>query len=118
MTLPRPAGGLPFVVHVKPVSIAQRDFGVRRVAALVLIVEPGKRSRIDPGLVAKALGLTLAESQIAVWLAEGRTVREIATATGRTVATVRYHLHQIAQKRGVSRQADLIRLVLSLAEWG
>ena len=44
-------------------------------------------------------------------------MREIATATGRTVATVRYHLHQISQKRGISRQADLVRLVLSLAEW-
>lgn len=118
MVLQRAAGMLPFVVHVKPVPISQMDFGIRRVAALVLIVEPGKRSWIDPGMVAKTLGLTLAEGQIAVWLAEGRSVREIATATGRTVATIRYHLHQIAQKRGVSRQADLVRLVLSLAEWG
>ncbi len=68
-------------------------------------------------MVAKALGLSTAESHIAVWVAEGRTVREIATATGRTDAAIRYHLHQISQKRGVSRQADLIRLVLPLAEW-
>ena len=118
MVLQRAAGGLPFVVHVKPVPSAQLDFGAQRVAALVLLVEPGKRSRIDPGLVAEALGLTPAESQVAVWVAEGRTVREIAVAMGRTDAAVRYHLHQISQKLGVSRQADLVRLVLSLAEWG
>ena len=118
MVLQRASGGLPFVVHVKPVPIAQLDFGAQRVAALVLLVEPGKRSRIDPGLVAEALGLTPAESQVAVWVAEGRTVREIAVAMGRTDAAVRYHLHQISQKLGVSRQADLVRLVLSLAEWG
>ncbi len=118
MTLPRAFGLLPFVVHVKPVPIFWMDFGAQRVAALVLIVEPGNRSRIDPGLVAETLGLSPAEGQIAVWVAEGRTVREIATATGRTETAIRYHLHQIFQKRGIARQADLIRLVLSLAEWG
>ncbi len=118
MTLRRAFGLLPFVVHVKPMGVRQPDYGARRVAALVLIVEPGRRSRIDPGLVAETLGLTLAESQVAVWVAEGQTVREIAAATGRTEATIRYHLHQISQKQGVSRQADLVRLMLSLAEGG
>ena len=118
MVLQRASGGLPFVVHVKPVPISQMDFGAQRVAALVLIVEPGKQALIDPGVMAETLGLTQAESQVAVWVAEGRTVREIAAATGRTDAAVRYHLHQISQKLGVSRQADLVRLVLSLAEWG
>ena len=117
MTLPRALGLLPFVVHVKPVPIFWMDFGAQRVAALVLIVEPGKRPRIDTDLVSKTLGLSLAESQIAAWVAEGQTVREIATATGRTAAAIRYHLHQIFQKRGIARQADLIQLVLSLAEW-
>ena len=118
MTLQRAPGLLPFVVHVKPVPIAQMDFGAQRVAVLVLIVEPGKQPRVNPGLVSETLGLSPAESQIAVWVAEGRTVREIATATRRTEATVRYHLHQISQKLGGVRQADLGRLVLSLTEWG
>ena len=118
MTLQRAPGLLPFVVHVKPVPIAGMDFGAQRVAVLVLIVEPGKQPWIDPVLVAETLGLSPAESQIAAWVAEGRTVREIATATGRTEATIRYHLHQISQKLGGVRQADLGRLVLSLAEWG
>ena len=118
MTLQRAPGLLPFVVHVEPVSISQMNFGAQGVAALVLIVEPGRQSRIDPGLVAKTLGLSPAESQVAVWVAEGRTVREIAAATGRTDAAIRYHLYQISQKQGVSRQVDLARLVLSLAEWG
>ena len=48
----------PLVVHVKPVSVPQPDYGGRHVAALVLLVEPGHRSRIDPGLVAETLGLT------------------------------------------------------------
>ena len=106
-----------FVVHVKPVGSWQSDLGARRVAALVLIVEPGHPPRIDPSLVASALGLTLAESQVAVWLAEGRTVREIAATTGLQENSIYFHLKQVYRKQGISRQVDLVRLVLSIIEF-
>ena len=82
MLLRRSSGLPPLVVHVKPVAVPQPDYGARHVAALVLIVEPGSRRRIDPGLVAAALGLTQAESQVAVWLAEGKSVRDIGPGHG------------------------------------
>ena len=115
MRLHRAAVLQPFVVHVKPVGVRQMDFGARRVAALVLITEPGHVSHIDPALVAATLGLTPAESRIAAWVAEGRTVREIAVATGQTEGSVRWYLHQVYHKQGLSGQADLVRLVLSVA---
>ena len=107
----------PLVLHVKPVGAPQPDYGARHVAALVLLVEPGCRHRIDPGLVARVLGLTPAESQVAVWLAEGRSVREMAAARGVTERAIYWHLNQIYQKRSISRQVDLVRLVLSIAEF-
>ena len=116
MTLRRAVGLPRFVVHVTPVGVRQLDFGARRVAALVLIVEPGRQVRLDPGLVATALGLTLTESQLAIWLAEGRNVGDIAVATGRSASSVRWHLKQIYHKQGLVGQADLVRLVLSLPE--
>ena len=116
MTVRRPSALLPFVVHVNPVGSQQPDFGAQQVAVLVLIVEPGRPPRIDPGLVAEVFGFTLAESQVAVWVAEGQTVRQIVEATGRTESTIRYHLNQMSQKQGLSRQADVVRLVLSLVE--
>ena len=117
MLLRRAAVLSPFVVHVKPVGVRQSDFGASRVAALVLITEPRRQTRIDPGLVATTLDLTPAESQVAVWLAEGKTVREIAMATGRQVSSIHWHLKKIYRKQGISRQIDLIRLVLSAAEF-
>ncbi len=116
MTLRRAVGLPRFVVHATPVGVRQLDFGARRVAALVLIVEPGRQVRLDPGLVATALGLTLTESQLAIWLAEGRNVGDIAVATGRSASSVRWHLKQIYHKQGLVGQADLVRLVLSLPE--
>ena len=104
MLLGRPSGLPPLVVHVKPVAVPQPDYGARHVAALVLIVEPGSRRRIDPGLVAAALGLTQAESQVAVWLAEGKSVRDIAQATGLSENTLYWHLQHIYQKKSISRQ--------------
>ena len=116
MLLRRATGLPPFVVHVKPVVVREPDFGAKRVAALVLMVEPGHQSRIDPVLVATALGLSPAESRIAVWLAEGRSVREMAAAAGVREKSIHYHLHEMYQKRGLSGQVDLVRLVLSLVE--
>ena len=117
ITLRRPSLLPRFTVHVKPVGLRQPDFGTQRTAVLVLLVEPGNRPRIDPSLVATTLGLTPAESQIAVWLTEGWTVRAIATATGRRESSIHWHLRQMYRKLGISRQADLVRLVLSIAEF-
>ena len=117
MMLRRTSVTPPLVVHVKPVVAPQMDFGAQRVAALVLLVEPGRQSRIDPSLVAETLGLTPAESQIAVWLTEGKTVREIAVETGRQERSIHWHLRQIYHKLDISRQADLVRLALSVVEF-
>ena len=108
----------PFVVYVKPVDVAQPDYGARHVAALVLIAEPGRQHRVNPVVVAETLQLTPTESQLAVGLAEGKSVRDMAEATGRTESSIHWHLHQIYQKQSISRQADLVRLVLSLAQHG
>ena len=110
-------GRLRLALHVNPVGNRQAEFSAHRVAALALIVEPGSQPRIDPDLVASILGLTPAESQVAVSLAEGRTIRDIAAATRRQESTIRWFMKQVYNKLGISRQADLVRLVLSLAEF-
>ena len=93
--------------------------GTRRaapVAAVVLIAEPGRRHRISPEAVATTLELTPGETQVAVGLAEGKSVRDMAKAAGRTEGAVYRHLKHIYRKQSISRQADLVQLVLSLAE--
>ena len=112
------ASGLPrLAVHISPVGVRHRDYGWPQVAALVLIVEPGGRARIDPALVAQVLGLTAAQSQVAAALAEGYSVRDIARVTGRQENSVRFLLKQSYKKHDLSGQVELVRLVLSLAEF-
>ena len=74
---------------------------------------PG-RLPVDPHFVAARLGLTPKEGWVAAALAEGRTVRDIAEARGREASTIRWHLKEINRKLRISRQADLVRLVLLL----
>ena len=75
-----------------------------------------KYSGFDPGRVAKALGLTPAESRVAVALAEGKTIDGIATGTGRSRTTVKWHIRHIYAELGVSRPIELAQLVASLAD--
>ena len=104
-----------FALHVKPVAHRELEDRSRHVAALVLIVDPVERARVDPGLVEAVLGLSPAQTEIAVMLAEGRTARQIAAATGRGYSTVRTHLKHMFAKLGVSRQFEVAQLVLALS---
>ena len=50
--------------------------------------------------------------------AEGKPVREISVATGHKDSTVRWHWLYKFSKNGISRQVELIQLVLSFAGIG
>lgn len=114
MTVARPPGLPPLTLHACPVPARQAAFGLHRVAALLLIVDPAA-VRVEPEAVAAALDLTRAESRVAAALAEGMSVRAIAAASGRAESTVRWTVKRIHAKLGISRQADLVRTVLSAA---
>lgn len=55
--------------------------------------------------------LTDAQARIAIFLSEGGTVSEYATAMKLSVATVRTHLKAIFAKTGAKRQAELAILM-------
>ena len=104
----------PLVLHVNPVGPQETDYPFSPVAALMLIRDPATGTDIDPAVVAAAFDLTEMESRVAVQLAQGMTVHEIAAAMGRKESTIRSHVKHIFVKHGLSRQAELIRLVRSL----
>lgn len=115
MIVRRPAGKSGLVLHVSPANTVHFRIGSWAVAALALIVEPGSLPGFDPYLVRAVFGLTPTEGRVAVMLAEGRTVRAIASALRCKENTVRYHIKQTHQKMGISRRTELVRLVMSLA---
>ena len=104
------------VLHASPVGGGDIEMRPSRIAALVLLVDPASQGRIDPGQVEALLGFSRAESQVAVLLAQGRSIREIAASTGRTEGTIRWHVKQIFASNGISRQVELVQMVQALAD--
>ena len=118
MSVQRSPGVPPLVLHVTPVTARREmDFGLRHVAAVVLAVDPKSRPRVNAELVAEVLGLTPSEGEVAALLAEGKTVAALASESGRQRAAVYWLLQQIYGKLGISRQVDLVRLVLSISDF-
>ena len=113
MTVQRPSGRSRLGLHVMPVGDRAADFGGRRVAALVLVVDPARRPRIDAHRVAVTLGLTPSEGRMAALMAEGLKVSEIAAAQGWSENYVRWLAQQTYRKLDVSGQVALVRQVLA-----
>lgn len=114
-TMPVRRPGLPpLVLHLAPLAAGRdADFAAVGCAAMVLIVDPLDRPRVDPASLAEALDLTPTEARVAAALASGGTVQSIAAASHRSEAVVRWHLKQMTARLGVFGQTDLVRLVLT-----
>lgn len=118
ISLGRSVGQQPLTLHVNPVAAPPMGFGTGRVAAVILVVDPENQAAIDSRQLPAALGLTRVESRVAALLAEGRSVSEIAVATGRQARSVRQVLERIYDKHGISNEAELVQLVLTAAKFG
>ena len=109
---------LRLALHATPLAFPQLDFGVRVPSVLVLIVDPTSRPSVPPRLAEATLGLTPSESQVAALLAEGRSIAQIAAVTRRQKSSVRWLLKHTYAKLDISRQSDLVRMVLSMSGFG
>jgi len=118
MRLGRPDSPLGYVVQVVPLVGERPLFALARPAALVVVADPARRL---PPLAAplRALwGLTMREARLALLLGEGLSVKEAAVRMGIAEPTARAHLHAVFRKTDTTRQAELIRLLLTVAHAG
>ena len=114
MKITRTKARTPLVLEVHPVQGMGADHRAWEVGALVLVVDPEARPRVDPDLAAAVLGLTPTESRVAVELATGQTVAGIAEALGCAESTVCTHLKRVYRKQGIRKQTELVQRILSL----
>ena len=74
------------------------------------------KDEAQPGVLLKdVFGLTRAEIQLALHLAAGLTLSEVATQTGTSRETIRSQLKAVLRKTGTRRQSELTALLAGLS---
>jgi DNA-binding CsgD family transcriptional regulator/GAF domain-containing protein len=113
----RQTGRLPLNVLVTPVrqdtAVAAIPWTVtQHPVASVLIRDPETELRSRTEALRERFGLTPAEATFALEIVKGDGRQATADRLGISVGTARSHLSKIFDKTGVTRQAELVRLLL------
>lgn len=114
--VPLPADdGTGATAHVLPLARGTLRPRLLPQATAAVFVVPGRANRSpDLATVTRLLGLTPAEARHLEHLVAGATLADSAAALQVSVATARTHREHIFLKAGVSRHAELLKLVEGL----
>ena len=112
--LPRPSGKPDLTLVAVPLPPRAAGPVAHHPAVLLQVADPSARANPQRALLVEAFELTPAEADLATDLLAGLSVREIAAASERSVATVRTHLASLLAKTGTARQSELVRLLMRL----
>ena len=108
MALARPAPHAAYGVAIQRMS---GDTPSEPVVS-IQVSEADRGLELSRAAIREFFGLTPTEAEIAARLADGDNISEIAAALDIRPGTVRVHLRSIYRKTRVSRQGELVRLVL------
>lgn len=119
LRVPRSAGRSRLGLLVRPVPVSQWSEGQSSPCAAVFVSDPDLHEPADRKTLGDLFELTPAESNLAILLARGLSLAEVSEAQHISQHTARAQLKSIFAKTGVSRQAELVRLVIkSVASLG
>ena len=103
------------VVQAAPLGAAHFDSGGRRARAIVFLYHLADASHLRPELLCELFELTPAEARAALQVLQGGSLPEMAARLGVSANTVKTQLRLVYEKTRTHRQADLLKLLLSLA---
>jgi DNA-binding CsgD family transcriptional regulator len=118
ITLPRP-NRLPLIFWVAPFKgacLPTPTAGGEWVA--LFFHDPEYKIPLSEDYLRETYGMTRAEAKVAVLLATGHAIDEIAETTGTTGNAVKFHLKAIYAKTGTHRQSELVARILPSAVLG
>lgn len=83
--------------------------------ALVSMVDSCEDCQLESRHLEEAFGLTPSEARVAIGLASGRDISEVALRHGVSVGTARNQLKGVFQKLGINKQIELVRIVMRIS---
>ena len=107
----RRGGRVAYILTVAPLGVEIAVY--ERPLAMILVADPDARTPSEREL-AEFFGLSPAESRLTAALLAGKKLREVAADSGVQITTVRTQLSSVLRKVGVSRQAELIRVLSNI----
>jgi DNA-binding CsgD family transcriptional regulator/PAS domain-containing protein len=119
LRVPRDGGRADLGLVLRPVSTGEWHEGQSSPCVAVFVSDPDQRETASQQTLAELFELTPAEANVAILLSRGLSLAEVSDAQNISQHTARAQLKSIFAKTGVSRQAELVRLVLkSVASLG
>ena len=104
---------------IRPVPPSDRGQGQAIPSVAIFVSDPDLRESASQQILGELFGLTPAEANLAILLARGLSLSEASATQHISLHTSRSQLNSVFSKTGVSRQAELVRLVLkSVASLG
>jgi len=113
LSVTRRSGRASLGVLVRSIPLGPLSEGRHRPAAVAYIRDPERKLHLSQKLIRHLFGLTAAEANLALLLADGLTLDEAARQLKIRKNTIRAHLRSIFAKTGVRRQATLVQQLLS-----
>ncbi len=111
----RPSKRLPYALLVTPLPFELNALvGTGSPAMMIIISDFDSRALIRAERLMELFGFTSAEARLAVAIAQGKDLRQIAAESRKALSTLRSQLASLFDKSGVKRQVDVARIVLSL----
>ena len=122
----RPAGGrlqtrvdahrAPLVIEVLPYRMKADSLCTSSPVAMLLVTDPDQVRTANIERLCEHFGLTRAEAALSLEIMKGDGRAAAAERCGISINTARTHLTRVFDKTGVNRQAELIRVLLSVVE--
>jgi DNA-binding CsgD family transcriptional regulator len=113
ITHPDVEAPLPILVTPMHAHLITSDLDYEGAQVAVFLSDPNLQQPISIDNLVSVYGLTPSEAQVAISLANGHSIDEIAESSHHSAHTIRSQLKSVFRKTGVSRQSELIKLLLT-----
>jgi len=113
MSISRAPGQRKLGLMIRGVSLPEASEGRGCPAWMMFISDPDTQIAAPLGILRQLFGFTPAEATLALKLANGHSLDEAAELLNIRRNTARAHLRSVFAKSGVTRQAELVRVILN-----
>jgi DNA-binding CsgD family transcriptional regulator len=114
MHIHRARSDRPLTLLVSPFRGQGMPIFLSRPAVAVFIADPDQQGQAREQVMQELYGLTPAETELALLLAAGKSLKEAAAERSVSLETARSQLKTLFSKTNTRRQSELVRLVLLL----